>query len=81
MLKTMSIRLARSVCVLFVVIVAVNHLTMLLPGDATSLLLSQDATAEQRAELARTLGLDKNECSVWPIGLAASSKVIGVFRF
>jgi len=61
MLKTMSIRLARSVCVLFVVIVAVNHLTMLLPGDATSLLLGQDATAEQRAELARTLGLDKNE--------------------
>ena len=79
MLKTMSIRLARSVCVLFVVIVAVNHLTMLLPGDATSLLLGQDATAEQRAH-GRSDWIKTNG-SVWPIGLAASSKVIGVFRF
>ncbi|KAE8129251.1 MULTISPECIES: ABC transporter permease [Bifidobacterium] len=61
MRKTIGTRIVRSILVLLVVIVAVNHLVALLPGDATMLLLGQDATAQQRAQLRQDLGLDKTE--------------------
>lgn len=61
MLRTIGTHALRAILVLLVVIVAVNHLVALLPGDATMLLLGSDATQEQRAQLRQTLGLDKSE--------------------
>ena len=48
MRKTIGTRIVRSILVLLVVIVAVNHLVALLPGDATMLMLFVFASCMDR---------------------------------
>lgn len=54
------IRIARALLVLLVVALLTSQLALLLPGDPALVLLGQESTEEQRAQLRASLGLDKD---------------------
>lgn len=58
MLRTVAVRLATLVLVVWVVSIAVFALVLLIPGDPTSTLLGDNATPDQVAALRASLGLD-----------------------
>lgn len=58
MLRTVAVRLATLVLLVWIVSIAVFALVLLIPGDPTSTLLGDNATPEQVAALRASLGLD-----------------------